>query len=251
MTHAAPTRAPQRPRRKIATAVIAAAVLLGASIASSSSAGAATEQINFTLTGSTTLGTQPPIAFPDGSGWSADFDTDTGELTNGTITVPSSTIEPLPGVVVGVTFADAAPATGFYDPDTGELDISASFSITLSITVLNATCTVGPLAAQLSTDNAGGSVFTGDPATGTVTAINFTVPAIAVTGTCDAAAAGAINSTLGLPTSTSNITMTLVSSDQPVPPTTTTTATTAAPTTPTSATAAPATAANTTANLTG
>jgi hypothetical protein len=248
MTSLHPDRTAGRPRRRLAAAIVAASALLLGSLAMSSPAGAATEQINFTLTGSTTLGSQPPIDFPDGSGWSADFDTDTGDLTTGAITIPATTIEPIEGVQVGVSFLDAAPSTGFYDPDTGELEINGSFLISLSITILGATCDVGPLAANLSTSNAGGSPLTGDPATGVVTAINFTVPAVAVTDTCDAAAAGAINSTLGLPTSTSNITMTLVASDEPVAPTTTTTATVPA-TTP--STAPPATAADTTANFTG
>jgi len=133
------------------------------------------------------------------------------------------------------------------------LSAAASCSLatfTLSIAILSATCTVGPLDVDLSTENAGGSRFTGDPSTGTLTAVNFHVPALAVTGTCPQGAADAINTTLGLPTDTSNLTITLVSSDQPVPPTTTTTPTTTA-TTSTTTKAAAAAAANTSANFTG
>ncbi|MGZ4682970.1 MAG: hypothetical protein ACXWCM_01690 [Acidimicrobiales bacterium] len=236
-----------RPARLV-TAVIAAAALLGASLAAMATAGAVAQQANYTLTGSTTLGTQAPIAFPAGSGWSADIDDTTGAITNGMITVPASTIEPVPGVPVGVTFTDAAPATGQFDSATGQMDVTGSFDITLSIAVLSATCTIGPLDVSLSTENAGGSRFTGDPATGTLTAVNFTVPALAVTSTCPQGAADAINTALGLPTGTSNLTITLVATDQPVPPTSTTTA---APATTTTVKASPAPAANTSANFTG
>ena len=67
------------------------------------------------------------------------------------ITVPPSTIEPIPGIPVGVTFADAAPATGEYDSATGVMNLAASFNITLTIAALNATCTVGPLNVEAST----------------------------------------------------------------------------------------------------
>ncbi len=241
--------ATRRPHRRSLAALVAAAVLLGASVSTMSTAGAVAEQANFTLTGSTTLGTQAPIDFPDGSGWSADIDDTTGAITNGMITIPATTIEPLPGVPVGVAFTDAAPATGQFDSATGQMDVTGSFNITLTIAALSASCTIGPLDVDLSTENAGGSRFTGDPSTGTLTAVNFAVPALAATATCAQGAADAINSALGLPTGTSNLTITMVSSDQPVPPTTTTTAAPATTTTTIKAAAAAAT--NTSANFTG
>ena len=204
---------------------------------------------SFLLSGAITIGSQAPIDLPDGSGWTADIDDTTGAITNGEVTIPTFTITPVPGIDVGVTISDVAPATGQLDTGTGAIDLSSHFQLVLSIPALTATCTVTPINVDTTTSG-GGSPLSGDPATATLVGSEFTVPAIVGTGAdgdCPDSTAAVLNGPLGLnlPTSSTNITLTIVETATPVTTQTTTTPTTAKATTTTAkAAAANATTAN-------
>ena len=103
-------------------------------------------------------------------------------------------------------------------------------SLDLSAIIPGTVCALGPINVSAATSNPGGSPFTGTPLTGTLTAAGFTIPALSASDTCSADVVTAIGQVLGLPTTDSTLTLTLVSI--PGPPTTTTTA-------PTTTTAAP------------
>ena len=77
-----PSASTRQPRRRILAAVIAVAALLGASFVAMSTADAVAQQAT-TLTGSTTLASQPPIPFPAGSGWSGTSTTPPGRSPMG------------------------------------------------------------------------------------------------------------------------------------------------------------------------
>jgi hypothetical protein len=220
-------------------------------------AGAATQTMNFTITGSSTIGaSQSAQDFPSGSAVSLQVDSTTGDITGGLFSIPTYDVTSA-GVTVHVTIADNAPPSGNINTTTGVAEILVHAKTTLVITAASATCTIGPFDVDLKTSNTGGSNFTGTPLTGTLTDAGFSVPAIVGTGTsgaCPDSIAGAINGTavgIGLPTTSTSETMTLTQTNQAVTTTSSTALVTTTTVPSTSTTAAAAAPANANPNFTG
>ena len=167
-------------------------------------AGAVTSTRTWSLTGGISIG-QIQESFPVGSTFTATYDSDTGALTNGSLSVPEYTTS-LSGASISLTLSDVGDATGTILSD-GTATINESVTATLNIDVFGAPCPFGPMAITLSTANAGGSGFTsgfpggpstqGSPATGTLTG-PFTVPSATVGGLCTAQNQGYYDQ-IGLP----------------------------------------------------
>jgi hypothetical protein len=167
-------------------------------------AGAATQTMNFKVTGSTQIGSGSAAQnFPANSGFSATVDTTTGAVTNGFFSIPTYTITETIGsttIPIHVTIADTAPVTGNIDQTTGVASLNLHTKTTLVIVVSSSvsyTCVLGPFSLTIKTSNAGGKAFTGNPLTGTLTASGYTVPAVVGTGSagaCPDAIASSINS---------------------------------------------------------
>jgi hypothetical protein len=229
---------PMRHRIGGVTPRVSALLLVG--LASPSSVGAATTSQNFLVSGSTTIGSNAAQDFPPGSIAQLMIDDDTGDITGGTFSIPTYDVHVMVGstaITIHVTIADASPPTGTLDPDTGERHLDLHTTTTLAIDP-STSCVIGPFEIQLSTTNAGGTDFDGDPLTGTLTAQNFHIPAIVGTGgagACPNSIAGLINGAppgLSLPTDTSAEVLGLTATDQALPPPTTAAPpTTATPTT--------------------
>jgi hypothetical protein len=244
-------------RRRLSLAVMAA--MIGAALwAWTLGAGAAVSNpgpITVTFhdgTLSTSLGSFSPIT---GSG--------TGTVdASGNITLPQANIafdtfdvavtDPLP-LTVNVSPVAASDFTGNINPDTGLVTLSGSLTVNLAIADLGVTsCPLGPLSISLSTATAGGAPY--DDATGEAIGVDntFVIPAIATGQAGCNTLEGALNSALGLPSTSGASTLALPMTFSPTligsttttagPTTTTTvaaTTTTAGPTTTT--TAAPTT----------
>jgi hypothetical protein len=230
-------RAVRRPRTRELLMLGAVLTMLFSWVAAAGPAGAATTKMNFTMTGSTTLGNQAAQNFPAGSGFSADVDNTTGAFTDGVFSVPTYKITNS-GITIDITVTDTAPATGTIDPNTGAATITAHTQVSLFIEATSNTCVLGPFTAQLSTSHSGGSAFTGTPLKGTLTDSGFLLPAVATTADCPSSITAVLNSAtppgLGLPSTSTAETATLTATNQAITTTTSTappTPTTAAPTT--------------------
>jgi len=240
-----------RTTRTGAIAMLGAVIALVFSVfLAATPAGAATETMNFTMTGSTQIGTGAAQPFPANSGFSATVDTTTGAVTNGHFSIPGYDIVSS-GITIHIVITDTAAATGNIDQTTGVATITAHPKVTLTIQAGDPApvCVIGPFTVVLKTSNAGGSAFTGNPLKGTLTANGYNVPAVQTTSTCISAIAGAINSStapgLGLPTTNTHQTSVLTATNQAI------TTTTAAPTTTAPATTTTAAPVNTNPNFTG
>jgi hypothetical protein len=245
-------RAARRPRSREVFMLGAVLTMIFSWVLVASPAGAATQTMNFTMTGSTTIGSgATPQDFPAGSGFTATVDTTTGAFTDGVMSIPTYQIVNS-GIHIDVTITDTAPATGTIDPVTGVATITVHAQTSLFLEELTNTCVLGPFTVTLKTANSGGSAFTGNPLKGTLTATGFNVPAVVATSTCPSAIAGAVNSStppgLGLPTTNTSETATLTQTNQQITTTTSTTPPTTAP--PATTTTAPV-AVSSNANFTG
>ncbi|HEX5096965.1 MAG TPA: hypothetical protein VFX21_13155, partial [Acidimicrobiia bacterium] len=182
---------------------------------------------------------------------------------SGNITLPQANItfdefdvnvtDPLP-LTVHVSPVAASAFTGNINPDTGLVTLSGSLTTNLDIATLGLTdCPLGPLSVTLSTATTGGVAY--DDATGEATLVDntFVIPEIPAGQAGCGGLEGALNSTLGLPSTPGASTLTLPMTFSPTligstttaaPATTTTTTTVASSTTTT--TAAPTTTTTTT-----
>lgn len=124
----------------------------------------------------------------------------------------------VPGVATptDITLANVGPIVGNIDPAGGVSAANVTLSVTITVpsgASAPTVCTITPITFPASTANAGGSPFTGTPQVGTATAAGFTVPAVVglglATPPCNDAEAAAINGNLGLPTTSTSVTMTL------------------------------------------
>ena len=200
------TRRSRLGRTVVATLGVAA--LLGLGLVAATPASAATEQMNFTLTGTISIGARD-IALPDGSLWSADVDTATGAITNGQVSIPSIASVEM-GVNVVTTISDATPSTGTLDLATGAIDLTSSYQLNISLPALSFSCDIGPVAATPSTT--GGADLAGSPATATLVDDGFSVPAATVSATCPDAIATAVSGGLGAPTTDTSLSLTITQS---------------------------------------
>jgi len=222
-----PASSLERGAPRPALALAKCGLLLLVMLAGSSTAGAATEQQTYTLTGTILIGPPPALTLPAGSTFTATVDTTTGAITAGHVSIPTFGRGPVSGPAADITVTDAAPATGTLDLATGAVSLSSSYLVSLSIPSLTSVCSLGPVDVTLTTS--GGSPLSGDPATATLTAEGFTAPAVGVSPTCTAPNADLVNGFLGLPTNETSMSLTVVA--QVAPPTTT--APPAAPVAPT------------------
>jgi hypothetical protein len=202
-------------------AVITALLMAGVSTAPAASA--ASEQQTYTLSGTLNIGAPPALTLPAGSSFSATVDTTTGAITGGQTSIPTFTRGPVSGVPANITLTDAAPATGTLDLVTGAATLNTSFNVSIEVPSLSATCSLGPVPVTISTSSSGGSPLSGDPATATLTASGFSVPAVVVSATCPLVTAGIVNAALVLPTRETSISLTVVRVVAPTPSTTPTT----------------------------
>ena len=117
------------------------------------------------------------------------------------------------GPQANITLVQIGTASGVLDPDTGISSMTVSLEATIEVPLLSATCPMGPITSTSSSGNPGGSPFSGSPLTGTVTAFEYSIPAVEGTvgsASCDPTEAAAINDTLGLPTSSTALTFIVV-----------------------------------------
>lgn len=167
----------------------------------------------FSISGSMEVGGPPALTLPVGSTFTATIDPVTGAFEDGQLTIPTFDRGPVSGPQANITLTQIGAATGVLDPDTGISSMTVTLEASIEVPLLSATCPMGPITSTSSSDNPGGSAFSGSPLTGTVTASDYTVPAVegAVgSTTCDPSEAAAINDTLGLPTSSTALTFTVV-----------------------------------------
>ena len=185
--------------------------LLGFGLVAATPASAATEQMNFTLTGTVTIGTRD-IPLPAGSLWSADVDTATGAITNGQVSIPGIASVEM-GLNVVTTISDATPSTGTLDLATGAIELTSSYKLNISLAALSVSCDLSPIAATPSTT--GGADLAGSPATATLVDEGFSVPAATgtgATGACPDAIATAVSDGLGAPTTETSLSLTITQS---------------------------------------
>jgi hypothetical protein len=220
-------------KRKLAPLVALVVASVVTPLALSSAAGAATSVRTWTVEGTLNVGIVS-IPFPPGSTFTATYDSSSGALTNGTLSVPTYSTTWL-GVPLAVTLSDGGNATGTLASN-GAATVNESVTATVDSGFIGAPCVVGPIAIAANTNSAGGGVdFHGNPSTGTLTddGLGFDVPVALASGACTQQMADSLNSALPLPSS-GNVTVTLTqTSDVPTTPTTTPTT---APTVPATAT---------------
>ena len=203
-----------RPVSKLAS-VVALSVLLATSVITlaGGSADATGVARTFSISGSMLVGAPPALALPSGSVLTATIDAVTGEFTDGRLVIPTFDRGPVSGPQANITLVQIGAATGVLDPDTGISSMTVTLEASIEVPLLSATCPMGPITSSSSSGNPGGSVFSGSPLTGTVTASDYTVPAVegmVGSATCDPTEAAAINDTLGLPTSSTALTFTVI-----------------------------------------
>lgn len=206
MAHRTHTRRSRLGRSVIAAVGVAALLALG--LVAATPASAATEQMNFTLSGSIRVGARD-IPLPDGSLWSATVDTTTGAITNGLVSIPSIASVEM-GVNVLTTISDATPSTGTLDLATGAIELTSSYKLNIALPALSFSCDLSPVDATPSTD--GGSDLAGSPATATLVDEGFSVPAAAASATCPDAIATAVSDGLGAPTTDTSLSLTITQS---------------------------------------
>jgi len=200
----------------LAVLVTSTVVTLGAG-----SVGATGAHRTFAISGSMEVGGPPALTLPAGSTFSATIDPVTGAFTDGQLYIPTFDRGPVTGPQANITLMQVGAASGVLDPSTGRSTMAVSLEATLEVPLLSATCTLGPIATTSSSGNPGGASLSGTPLQGTVTASGFVVPAaVGVVGspTCDPTQASAINETLGLPTSATSLSFTVVETTSPPVP---------------------------------
>ncbi len=205
--------------RRPSVAMFAAATVLAAALipglASGAGAGAASTSRTFALSGTMEVGGPPSLTLPAGSTFTATIDPTTGVFEDGQLSIPTFDRGAVSGPQANITLTQVGSAVGVLDPTSGVSSMVVALDVTLDVPLLSATCELGPIATSSSSANPGGVPFSGSPLHGTVTASVSTVPAvIGVVGssTCDPTQAAAINSTLGLPTSATSLSFTVVES---------------------------------------
>ena len=167
----------------------------------------------FSLSGTMEVGGPPALTLPAASTLVATIDPVTGAFSDGQLSIPSFDRGPVSGPQAIITLTQIGPATGVLDPVTGVSSMTVTLEAELEVPLLAATCTIGPITSTSSSGGPGGSPLSGSPLTGVVTASGFPVPAAVGTvgsSTCDPASASAINAALGLPTSATSISFTVV-----------------------------------------
>ncbi|NCY16257.1 MAG: hypothetical protein EBX39_05710 [Actinobacteria bacterium] len=167
----------------------------------------------FAITGTMEVGAPPSLTLPAGSTLTATIEPSTGAFSDGQLSIPTFDRGPVSGPQAEITLTQLGAATGVLDPGTGISSMTVTLEATLTVPLLSATCSLGPITTTSSSGNPGGSPFAGSPLTGVVTASGYTVPAaVGLLGspTCAPSAASAINTTLGLPTSATSLALTAV-----------------------------------------
>ena len=167
----------------------------------------------FSISGSMEVGGPPALTLPAGSTFTATIDSVTGVFEDGILVIPTFDRGPVSGPQANITLVQIGTASGVLDPDTGISSMTVSLEATIEVPLLSATCPMGPITSTSSSGNPGGSPFSGSPLTGTVTAFEYSIPAVEGTvgsASCDPTEAAAINDTLGLPTSSTALTFIVV-----------------------------------------
>lgn len=205
--------------RRPSVAILAAAILLGAALiaglASVADAGPVWVRRTFELSGTMEVGGPPSLTLPAGSTFTATIDPATGAFEDGQLSIPTFDRGAVSGPQANITLTQVDPAVGVLDPVSGVSFMAVVLEATLEVPLLSAICPLGPIVTTSSSANPGGVPFSGSPPHGTVTTAGFIVPAVVgVVGspTCDPAQATAINTTLGLPTSATSLSFTVVES---------------------------------------
>ncbi|MEI8264087.1 MAG: hypothetical protein WCG59_09635 [Actinomycetes bacterium] len=207
---------------------------LGTSLfALSGDAGATTMTRTWTVQGVINFG-QVSTIFPTGSTFTATYDSSTGALTNGSLSVPEYIGTFGSSGTVTVNLSDQGDGTGTLAAN-GAATINDSLTASLLVSNLGATCDVGPMAITASTADQGGSDFGGTPLVGTLVDPQFTAPSVTPSNQCNSLNAFILSLVLSLP-SQGDITMTLTQTSDDTPTTTTTSSVT-----PTTAPAVPST----------
>lgn len=214
-----------RPRRLAALALVVA--LAAPLTLATSPAGAVTEPITFTVTGTIAVGPPPVLTLPTGSTITFDHDPVTGAITNAVATIPTFDRGAVEGPQAFITLTNAAPGTGTWDRASGAGTLELSLAGSIEVPFLEATCDLlEPIALSMSTANPGGQPVVapapGAPAVGTVTASGFTIPATSepvVTDNAVPAISGcaAVDAFLDLPTAETTASFT-VTEQLPAPP---------------------------------
>jgi len=221
----------RHPGGRSALAIVVCGAFVAAALATAPAAQAVTEQQTYVLTGSILIGPPPALTIPAGSTFTATVDLTTGAITDGHVSIPTFDRGAVSGPPANITVSDAAPATGMLDLATGAVTLTSSYIVSLAIPSLSSVCEIAPVDVVTSTAG-GGSPLAGNPATATLTGSGFTTPAVVASPTCTDVNAGLVNGFLGLPTSETAMTITVV---RAVTPATTTTAVPAQPVAPTAA----------------
>jgi len=219
-------------KRNLVPLVALTIALALAMLALSSAGGAATTVRTWTVEGTVNVGTVS-VSFPPGSTFTATYDSSSGALTNGSLSVPTYTTT-YRGSPLSVTLSDGGNVTGTLAAN-GAATINESVTASVNFSLIGEPCDVGPMAISLNTNSAGGGVdFHGNPSTGTLTddGYGFTAPAALASGACTQSDADLYNNALPLP-SKGDMTVTLTQISDVTPTTTSTTvATTPVATTP-------------------
>ncbi len=167
----------------------------------------------FAISGTMEVGGPPALTLPSGSTFTATIDPTTGAFSDGQLSIPTFDRGPVSGPQANITLTQVGAATGSLDPVTGVSSMTVTLEASLEVPLLSATCSLGPITSTSSSGNPGGSPFSGSPLTGVSTASGYTVPAaVGIVGspTCSPAAASAINTALGLPTSATSLSLTAI-----------------------------------------
>ena len=216
-------RISEGPRSSRFFSLLAFVVLVTSSLVTlaASSADATGIQRTFTISGSMEVGGPPALTLPGASTFTATIDPVTGAFTDGQLVIPTFDRGPVSGPQANITLTQVGAATGVLDPGTGISSMTVTLEASIEVPLLSATCTLGPITSTSSSGNPGGAPLSGTPLQGTVTASGYTVPAaVGVVGspTCDPTQASAINETLGLPTSATSLSFTVVETTSPPVP---------------------------------
>jgi hypothetical protein len=222
-------------KRNLVPLVALMIALVLAMLALSSAGGAATTVRTWTVEGTVNVGTVS-VSFPSGSTFTATYDSSSGALTNGSLSVPTYNTT-YAGYPLAVTLSDGGNVTGTLAAN-GAATINESVSASVNFSLIGVPCDVGPMAISLNTNSAHGGVdFHGNPSTGTLTddGYGFTAPAALASGACTQSDADLLTAALPLP-SRGDMTVTLTQISDVTPTTTSTTvATTPLATTPVTA----------------
>ncbi len=219
-------------RKRVAVYASTACLLVG--LGAFERAGAADDTVNVSMAIAVVAAGTPTTVGPIAGSLTGTID------GSGNLTFPQSGIhfDALDGtIVVPVHLETQATGdwTGHLDTSTGEVTLSGPIEIVAAISSLGVTgCPLGPYTLNSSTSQSGGVAFDGATKTATVVDSTYSVPAIPDPTSGCGGQEGTINAALGLPTSPSASTTTMVLTF-PGGANTTTTATVST-TTPTSTT---------------